>query len=38
MPFYNIIILTQIAKSADFEQNMLPIFDGRKATNFTQSL
>jgi len=30
----------QIAKSAEtnFEQIMLPIFDGRKATNFTQSL
>jgi len=32
--------LSQIAKptETDFEQSMLPIFDSRKATNFTQSL
>jgi len=29
--------ITQLTKSADFEQSMLPIFD-RKATNFTQSV
>jgi len=36
MPFYNIIIFTQIAKSADFEQSMLSIFDGRKAASWWQ--
>lgn len=35
--FDNIQIIAKLAET-DFEQSMLPIFDGRKAINFIQSL